>query len=259
MKDRVVLLTGGAGQNMGGSIARAFATAGATLVIADLDGDQAEQSTAALRENGGTVSAAHLDAADRAACVALVDQVVKDHGRLDVLYNHAGAITSMHGADATTDEEWELALAVNMTAPFVLTRAALPHMLEQGKGAIVNTISEAGLRAGAAGFAYTASKHGLVGITRSIAWAYAKHGIRCNAICPGGTLDADMGDPASLPSMFAEEGDPYGGARVEPIIKVSPRFVKPGEIASVGLFLASDAASGINGQIVAVDGGWAVG
>jgi NAD(P)-dependent dehydrogenase (short-subunit alcohol dehydrogenase family) len=120
-------------------------------------------------------------------------------------------------------------------------------MLGQGGGAIVNTASEAGIRGGAAGAAYTASKHGVVGLTKSVAWAYAKDGIRCNAILPGPTM-TNIANGATF--------DPIGSARLGPVLALGERLAQPEQTADAALFLASDAASFINGAIVPVDGGW---
>lgn len=259
LQDRIVLLTAGAGPNMGGAIASAFAKAGATLIVVDLDGEAAEASAATLREAGGKATSGQLDVSDRKACIETVEKVVRDHGRIDVLYNHAGYMGSMAAAANTDDNAWDMNIAVNLSGPFFLSRAALPHMLERGRGAITNTISEAGLRAGASGAAYTASKHGLVGLTKSIAWAYAKGGIRCNGVCPGGTMNMELGDPETIDMPFPKDGDPYGMDRIVPVIRRQPRFNKPHEIANLAVFLSSDAASGVNGQIVAADSGWSVG
>jgi Dehydrogenases with different specificities (related to short-chain alcohol dehydrogenases) len=147
-----------------------------------------------------------------------------------------------------SDAEWERVIRVNLTAPFLLTRAVLPHMLAAGKGAVVNTASEAGLRGSAAGAAYTASKHGMVGLTKSLAVMYRDKGIRANAIAPGGTrtaitvdLEAGAHGPAVLGAYMGNVG----------------RAAEAEEQAAAIVFLASDAASNINGVILPVDNGWA--
>lgn len=259
LKDRVILLTGGAGPNMGVAIARALSKAGATLVVADLNGASATAVADELKASGASATGAQLDVTDRAACAATIDAVVKQHGRLDVLFNHAGYIGDMNGVAGTDDKMWDTCIGANLSGPFYLMRAALPHMLKQGRGAIVNTISEAGLRAAAAGAAYTASKHGLVGLTKSTAWAYAKAGIRCNGICPGGTFDVDVEDMATVTFPFPPSETPYDLDRIEPVLRLGPRILKPREIAELGVFLCSDAASALNGQIIAADAGWSVG
>jgi NAD(P)-dependent dehydrogenase (short-subunit alcohol dehydrogenase family) len=172
---------------------------------------------------------------------------VEHFGGIDVLVNNAGIMDRMSALADVTDIEWERIIRVNLTAPFLLTRAVLPHMLAAGGGAIVNTASEAGLRGSAAGAAYTASKHGVVGLTKSLAVMYRRQGIRANAIAPGGTatgivVDADQAahGPAALGPHFVNLG----------------RVAQPEEQAAAILFLASDAASDINGVILPVDDGW---
>jgi NAD(P)-dependent dehydrogenase (short-subunit alcohol dehydrogenase family) len=138
-------------------------------------------------------------------------------------------------------------IRVNLTAPFLLTRAALPHMLARGGGAIVNTASEAALRGSAAGTAYTASKHGVVGLTKSVAVMYRNAGIRANAIAPGGTR-------TSL-SVDAEPGG-HGPTVVTSYLQNIGRVAEADEQAAAIVFLASEAASNINGVVLAVDNGW---
>ena len=168
-------------------------------------------------------------------------------GGVDVLVNNAGIMDRMSAPADVSDAEWGRVIRVNLTAPFLLTRAVLPHMPEAGKGAIVSTASEAGLRGSAAGAAYTASKHGVVGLTKNLAVMYRKQGIRANAIAPGGTatnivVDADQAahGPAALGPHFVNVG----------------RIAQPEEQAAAIVFLASDAASDINGVVLAVDDGW---
>ncbi|PWK81338.1 enoyl-ACP reductase-like protein [Lentzea atacamensis] len=155
---------------------------------------------------------------------------------------------TMSAAADVSDAEWEHVIRVNLTAPFLLTRAALPHMLAKGKGAIVNTASEAALRGSAAGAAYTASKHGLVGLTRSVAVMYRDSGIRANAIAPGGTKTGITvnADPAGHgPQVLARYMGNVG------------RLAEADEQAAAIVFLASDAAANINGVVLPVDNGWA--
>jgi NAD(P)-dependent dehydrogenase (short-subunit alcohol dehydrogenase family) len=130
-------------------------------------------------------------------------------------------------------------------------RRALPIMMAQGSGVIINTASAAGLTGGAAGAAYTTSKHALVGLTKNIAWQYATSGIRCVAVCPGG-VETNIGWGGGEPSAF-------GWERMQPLVAAIDRAAKPEEIAHVALFLASDEASFVNGAIIPVDGGWLAG
>ncbi|TXK44000.1 SDR family oxidoreductase [Nonomuraea sp. C10] len=190
------------------------------------------------------------DVGDERAVAALVESAISAYGRIDALFNNAGIIDDMALPADISLELWDRVLRVNLTGTFLVTRAVLPHMLRAGRGAIVNTASEAGVRGGAAGAAYTASKHGVVGMTRSVAWAYAKDGIRCNAILPGATLTG-IADGATF--------DPTGAARLSPVLALGDQLARPEQMADAALFLASDAASFVNGAIVPVDGGWSAG
>ena len=177
----------------------------------------------------------------------VVRTAVDSFGGLDVLVNNAGIMDGMNAAADVTDAEWERVLRINLTAPFLLTRAALPHLIAKGKGAIVNTSSEAGLRGSAAGAAYTASKHGIVGLTRSTAIMYRSVGVRTNAIAPGATITnigLDLKEGAYGPSVLAAYMGNIG------------RVSDAEEQAAAIVFLASDAASNINGVVLPVDNGW---
>ena len=131
------------------------------------------------------------------------------------------------------------------------SRRAIQHMLAQGSGSIVNTASTAGIHGGAAGAAYTASKHALVGLTRNTAWMYATRGIRCNAICPGATMTNIQ------ESMPPERMDAAGSQRAGAFAALAPAYLDPTDIASLALFLASDESRHINGAIIPADAGWA--
>ncbi|BBZ41487.1 SDR family NAD(P)-dependent oxidoreductase [Mycobacterium conspicuum] len=244
---RVSLITG-AGSGIGKGMAIAFATAGARVVAADINPASAEQTAI---EIGKAASPLGVDISDASSVNALVQHVVGTFGRIDVLCNNAGVLDTMALPADTTIDEWERVLRINLTGTFLVTRAVLPHMLQNGAGAIVNTASEAGIRGGAAGAPYTASKHGVVGLTRSVAWAHANDGIRCNAIVPGPVFSGAAGS--------VEGFDETGVERLKPIITLNQHVALPEQIAGVALFLASDAASFINGAIVPVDAGWSAG
>jgi NAD(P)-dependent dehydrogenase (short-subunit alcohol dehydrogenase family) len=140
-------------------------------------------------------------------------------------------------------------LRINLSGVMFGTRAVLPHMLAQGRGAIINTASAAGIRGGFAGAAYTAAKHGVVGLTRNVAWTYGKRGIRCNAICPAAVatnVDGGLGFAAF---------DQAGFALLQPALALGTRVADPDNMATVASFLASDAAAFVNGAILPVDDG----
>ncbi|MBG0816491.1 SDR family NAD(P)-dependent oxidoreductase [Planomonospora sp. ID82291] len=246
LHDRVALVTG-AGSGIGRAMAVAFAAAGARVVACDIDAAGAERTAADIADGGGSAVAAVADVADEASVAALAETALGAYGRVDVLCNNAGIMDTMALPADIPVELWERVLRVNLTGTFLVTHAVLPHMLRQGGGSIVNTASEAGIRGGAAGAAYTASKHGVVGLTRSVAWAYAKDGIRCNAILPGPTMTNIAAN-----AVF----DAAGAARLGPVLALGERMAEPERMADAALFLASDAASFVNGAILPVDGGW---
>ncbi|TMR23444.1 SDR family oxidoreductase [Nonomuraea turkmeniaca] len=245
--DSSVIVTG-AGSGIGRAAALRFAHEGAKVVVADLNGESAKAVVAEIQAAGGTAVAVAGDLSDPAVVDEVVTTAVDTFGGLDVLVNNAGIMDRMSAAADVSDAEWDRVIRVNLTAPFLLTRAALPHMLAKGKGAIVNTASEAALRGSAAGTAYTVSKHGIAGLTRSVAVMYRNAGIRANAIAPGGTItgitldiDPEAHGPKALGAYMHNVG----------------RTAQADEQAAVIVFLASDAASNINGAILPVDNGWA--
>ncbi|WP_067694023.1 SDR family NAD(P)-dependent oxidoreductase [Nocardia jejuensis] len=243
-ENRVVIVTG-AGSGIGRAMAVAFAREGARVVVADLDTDGAEKTAASI---GAAALAVRVDIADADSVEQLVARGVAAFDRIDVLCNNAGIIDTMALPAEMSVAEWDRVIRVNLTGTFLVTRAVLPHMLERGRGAIVNTASEAGIRGGASGVAYTASKHGVVGVTRNVAWSYADKGIRCNAILPGPTLTGLAEAVSKL--------DPVGVQRYQPIIAIPQALALPEQMAEVAVFLASDAASFVNGAIVPVDAAW---
>jgi NAD(P)-dependent dehydrogenase (short-subunit alcohol dehydrogenase family) len=227
-----------------------FAGEGANLVIADINAEAARAVVAEIEAAGSAAVAVTGDLSDKAVADRVVSTAVETFGGLDVLVNNAGIPDSLAAAADVTDAEWDRVIGVNLTAPFLLTRAALPHMLARGKGAIVNTASEAALRGSAAGTVYTVSKHGLVGLTRSVAVMYRNCGIRANAIAPGLTA-THIGDNITM------DHGAHGIAAIAGYLHNAGRTAEADEPAAVIVFLASDAASNINGVILPVDNGWA--
>ncbi|MEV6503033.1 SDR family NAD(P)-dependent oxidoreductase [Streptomyces prunicolor] len=243
---RSVIVTG-AGSGIGRAAALAFAAEGAKVVVADLNADGADAVVKEIEQAGGTAVAVTGDLSEQAVVDEVAATAVERFGGVDVLVNNAGIMDRMSAVADVADAEWDRVIRVNLTAPFLLTRAVLPHMLTAGRGAIVNTASEAGLRGSAAGAAYTASKHGVVGLTRSLAVMYRKQGIRANAIAPGAT--------ATNISMDADR-TAHGPATLGPHFVNIGKLAQPEEQAAAIVFLASDAARNINGVILPVDDGW---
>ncbi|MCL6643562.1 MAG: glucose 1-dehydrogenase [Dehalococcoidia bacterium] len=246
---KVAVITGAA-SGMGLAMARTFAEAGAKLVLGDWNGERLETALADLKAAGAAAEGLQGDISDRAAAEALVDRAFAAFGRLDVLVNNAGIMDGMAGVAEVTDETWRRVFAVNVEGPLHTMRRAIPRMVEQGGGTIINIASVGGLHGGAAGAAYTASKHALIGLTKNTAYMYGPKGIRANAIAPGGTK-TNIGE-----SMARAGIDPAGMARVQAFTSLMPGLLEPEDVAAVARFLASDAARGINGAVITVDLGW---
>lgn len=235
-EDRAVLVTGAA-SGIGRATAIRLAQEGARVLCADVNAAGVEETA---RMTGGEAFA--LDVTDPGACAAAVARI----GRIDGLANVAG-IGSFGHAAATTDAQWQRVIAVNLTGVFQMMRAALPGLVET-KGAIVNIASAAGLVAAPYAAAYAASKHGVVGLTRTVATEYAARGVRVNAICPGA-----VDTPLIAGGFDAIEGvDADLFARMTPLL--GPR-ARPEDIAAAVAFLLSDDARFITGTTLAVDGG----
>ncbi|MFJ9030305.1 SDR family NAD(P)-dependent oxidoreductase [Streptomyces sp. NPDC102274] len=243
---RSVVVTG-AGSGIGRAAALRFAAEGANVLVTDLNRETAHRTVEAVRTAGGVARAVVGDLSEQRVVDEIVATATDAYGGLDVLVNNAGIMDRMSALADTEDAEWERVIRVNLTAPFMLTRAALPHMLDRGRGAIVFTASEAALRGSAAGAAYTAAKHGIAGLTKSLAVMYRNNGIRANAIAPGATATNIRVDVAA---------EAHGPSVIGPYIALSGRVADAGEQAAAILFLASDAAGNINGTVLPVDNGW---
>ena len=245
LQGKVALVTG-AGSGMGRAMAQLFAAEGARVVVDDVLPERVEAVVEEIGSSGGEAVGAVADVSKQEDVEKMVATAL-ELGRLDILVNNAGVMDRMTPAAEVGDELWRRVMAVNLDGPFYACRAAIPKMLEQGGGVILNIASVGGLHGGRAGAAYTASKHGLVGLTRNLAYSYAPQGIRANAICPGG-VDTAIG-VGGEPHQAGLQRMQLGAANMG-------RIGQPEEIARVALLLVSDDASYVSGAEVVVDGGW---
>ncbi|MEW5813575.1 MAG: SDR family NAD(P)-dependent oxidoreductase [Actinomycetota bacterium] len=239
LNGKVALVTG-ASAGLGAATARLFAERGATVFGIARDATRMGEVFADLP--GSAFSS--VDISSREACAAAVRECIERFGRLDVLANIAGFHKMRHTV-SMTDEDWDIDLAVNLTGPFALCRAALPHLLASG-GNIVNVSSIAGVEGEVYSAGYCAAKHGLVGLTRALAVEFTKERLRVNAVCPGG-----------MPTAQTTEFEAPENADWELIMRIaSPRgFMATEDVANVIAFLASDDAAAIHGAVYRVDNG----
>jgi NAD(P)-dependent dehydrogenase (short-subunit alcohol dehydrogenase family) len=245
LQDKVALVTGAA-SGIGEATAQLFAREGATVVVVDLNEEQGEDTARQIKDDGGEAIFVRADVGNEADVQAMIQQTVDTYGRIDCAFNNAGIGGEAAGTHEQTLETFNDVIRVNLTGVFLCVKYELQQMLQQGGGAIVNTSSLAGI-GGVAGLSpYAASKHGVIGITKTAAMEYGEAGIRLNAITPGvirtpmleGALQID-------PHMF------------DPQIAATPlgRMGKPEEVGELVIWLCSDHARFVTGQVIGVDGG----
>lgn len=245
MIDKVALVTGGS-SGIGRATALAFARAGAKVAVADLNSVGGQETVSLITGAGGEACFIEADMGEATSVAAMVEKAVETYGRLDYAHNNAGIEGVLKRTAEQDEEDWAPVIQINLTGVWLCMKYEIPHMLRQGGGAIVNTASGAGLIGVKRMAAYVASKHGVVGLTKTAALEYAKSGIRINAVCPG-VIKTAMVDrvsdnrPDVLDKMIAAE--PIG------------RSGQPEEIAEAVVWLCSDAASFVTGHAMAVDGG----
>ncbi len=243
---KVAFVTG-AGAGMGAATARDFAEAGAAVAIADLDGEAAERFAAALNAEGHRALALQCDVSDEAQVERAVARTVEAFGSLDMAFNNAGIMLPPVDAADEKAEAFDKIIAVNLRGVWASMKHELLQMRKQGSGAIVNCSSLGGLVGGNGRATYHATKHGVLGQTKSVALQYGPLGVRVNAVCPG-TIDT----PMVARMTTAGELDPEAAVAAIPL----GRLGRPEEVAAAVLWLCSDAASFVTGVALPVDGGF---
>lgn len=238
------IIVTGAGSGIGRATALRLLAEGGTVIGTDIS----EPRLSALADESGTERLITVagDVSDEEVVSAVVRAA---DGTVDCLANIAGIMDDFMPPAEVEDSVWDRVLRVNLTAVMRLTRAVLPGMVERGAGTIVNVSSEAGLRGSAAGAAYTASKHGVIGLTRSTAFFYATKGIRCNSVAPGATLT----------NIEANFRSPFAGERMGPFMQTNvPQPATAEELAAAITWLLSTDSSNVNGAVLPSDAGWSV-
>lgn len=249
LQDKIALVTG-AGSGIGKAMVELFSQNGCEVAVVDVISERVNETVKGITDQGGKGRGYVYDLSQMEQVDKMIDECAKAHKGIDILCNNAGIMDGVKLATETTDELWNRVMNINLNAPFRAIRKLIPSMLSRKSGVILNTSSIAGLFGGRAGVAYTVSKHGLMGLTKSIAASYGSDGIRCNAVVCGAVQTAI--------GLGSKEPSPLGLQMMQKTSQAMPRLANPEEIAKLALFLVSDEASYLNGSCVVVDNGWSV-
>ncbi|MFC4987407.1 SDR family NAD(P)-dependent oxidoreductase [Saliphagus infecundisoli] len=242
MDNKTVIVTGASG-GIGRESARRFAAEGANVVVADVAEEEGQETVDLIEEDDGEATFIQTDVSSDDDVASMVDETVEIYGSLDAAHNNAGILTEMGPLTELDESDWDALLDVNTKGIWLGMKHEIPAMADNGGGSIVNTASEAGLVGFPMAAGYVASKHGVVGLTRTAALEYADDGIRINAVCPG---------PIETPMTAGLEDDQREAEIAD--IPMS-RMGEPEEIANAAVWLCSDEASFVTGHPLSVDGG----
>jgi len=250
LQDKVAIITG-AGGGMGRVAAQLFANEGAKVVVAEFDEAAGRETVAQVEASGGQATYVRTDVSDEASAKAMVDHAIATYGRVDVLYNNAGVMPEADHSVIDTDvATWDQVMAVNVRGVFLGCKYAIPKMVEQGSGSVINIASfVALLGCSVPQDAYTASKGAIISLTRSLAVQFGPNGVRSNAICPG---------PVETPLLMDWLVKDEEAKRIRLARNPTGRFGKPEEIVNMAVYLASDESRWTNGASLVVDGGISV-
>lgn len=249
LEKKVSIITG-AGSGMGKAIALLFASEGSKVLATDIDQKRLDVLKNEIKSTGGEVTTLLANMAKEEDVENMIKAATATYGTLDILVNNAGIMDHFQPVGELENSMWEKVMKINLEGPFKAMRSAVKIFLAKNAGVIINICSIGGLKGGVAGAAYTASKHGLIGLTKNTGYLYSKSGIRCNAIAPG-AVKTNIGETIDNSKITALVKD-----RIMSGMVLNPRTAEPSEIAKVALFLASDDSSFVNGAVVTVDGGW---
>jgi len=252
LQNKVTIVTG-AGSGIGAAIAHCFATAGALVYVAERNEAGGKDTVAQIEKQGGKAKLAVVDVINEGACQALIARVLDENsGQCDVLVNNAGVghVGTILTTDcATLEQLWQ----VNLRGAYFLTRAVLPGMIERRAGSIINLGSVASIMGMEARFAYTVTKHAILGMTRAMAMDHSATGVRFNCICPGRT------QTPFVEARLREYADPEDYMKQMVAPHASKRLAQPSEIAAAALYLASDESAFVTGSAFSIDGGYTTG
>jgi len=246
LEGKSVIITG-AGSGIGRAAALLFSREGAKLIIVDRS-DSVMETARLVSDSGGTIEAVMADAGAESDVKGFIDKAVSKYGRLDAIWANAGISGGLVPLAEQTVEQWQEVLRVNLIGPFLAIKYSMPHMIKQKYGSIVCTASVAGLKSGASGHPYGASKAGVISLVQTTAYSLSGTGVRINAVCPG-LIETGMTKP--IFDNAKQRGTDGKIGQLNPL----KRAGQPHELAAMGLFLASDDASYVTGQAIPVDGG----